>query len=65
MAINLREPSEFGGDPGRIQDGREQGFEHLLTGAERARLERETETTDPGDSPELALIREWEREGRA
>lgn len=65
MAIDLNEPTEFGGDPGLVQDGSAYGFVHVLTGAERARLERATDSVDPSDSAELALIREWEREGRA
>lgn len=65
MAVNLNEPTEFGGDPGRVQDGSAAGFVHVLTGAERARLERATDSVVPDDTAELALIREWEAEGRA
>lgn len=54
-----KEPSEFGGRPGRVQ-----GDGHEPTPAESARLMRATEPTDPADTPEAALIREWIAEGR-
>lgn len=50
--------SEFGGVPGRIAP-----LPHELTGAERARLERATEPTDPVDTAEEARVREAGRRG--
>lgn len=50
--------SEFGGVPGRIQP-----LPHELTGAERARLERATEPTDPTDDAELVRVREAGKRG--
>jgi hypothetical protein len=63
MAGRVRTPSEFGGEPGRVQRGTD-GFTHELTPAEEARLARATEPTDPADDANAALIREWEAEGR-
>lgn len=58
MARSMK-PTEFGGKPGLVQ-----GDGHEPTAAEESRLARHTEATDPADTPEAALIREWEREGR-
>jgi len=59
MATRDKTPSEFGGKPGRVQ-----GDGHELTPAEEARLMRATEPTDPADTPQAALVREWDAEGR-
>lgn len=52
-------PSEFGGERGLVQKP-----PHEPTAAETARLMRATNPNDLSDTPEAALIREWEREGR-
>lgn len=59
MASRDKRPTEFGGKPGLVQ-----GDGHEPTAAEMSRLARATDAVDPADTPEAALIREWEREGR-
>ena len=63
MATRDKRPSEFGGEPGRVQRGTD-GFTHDLTAAEESRLMRATDPTDPTDDANAAKIREWEAEGR-
>ena len=63
MASRDKRPSEFGGEPGLVQRGTD-GFGHDLYPSEEARLMRATEPTDPGDTVQGALQREWQREGR-
>jgi hypothetical protein len=62
MAVD-RTPTEFGGEPGRVQRGTD-GFTHELTPAEEARLMRATDSLDPTDTAQGALVREWEQEGK-
>lgn len=65
MASNRdRRPSEYGGTPGRVQDGIGD-IRHELTAEEEARLMRATEPTDPTDDTVGALARERRMEGRA
>lgn len=59
-----KEPTEFGGEPGRVQRG-SGGFTHSLTPAEAQRILRATNPADPTDTPDAALFREWEKEGKA
>lgn len=63
MAGRDKRPSEFGGEPGRVQRGTD-GFTHDLTAYEESRLARATDPTESSDDAAAALIREWESEGR-
>jgi hypothetical protein len=53
MTQPSNEPSEFGGYSGPIQPP-----PHEWNNAERARLERKTDSTDPSDTEEAARLRE-------
>ena len=60
-----RRPSEFGGVPGRVAPPPHSIDDDTpLAVNEKARLMRATDDTDSGDTPEAALTREWEMEGR-
>lgn len=61
MARRSKKPSEFGGVPGLVAP---QPHDVQISAYEQARLQRAVDPADATDTPELALAREWEREGR-
>jgi hypothetical protein len=61
MARRSKKPSEFGGVPGLVAP---QPHDISSSAYEQARLQRAVDPADSTDSVELALAREWEREGR-
>lgn len=64
MATRDKRPTEYGGEPGLVQRGTD-GFTHIPTPSEEARLMRATEPTDPTDTADGARVRELRSEGRA
>lgn len=59
-----RWPSEYGGEPGRIAASPHPFGDGLGKTSEYGRMIRATNPADAADTPEAALLREFEEEGR-